>query len=183
MLASCELQSDPNAASVDDTVVVEVVSSVDFDKFKSFAFLSPTGDEDTDGDSSYAGINETRVRNAIRFEFARRGIVEDPQGPMLDIVVLTGTDDATGIEVSCKPEFFWYGYIGGYSGCALIEVQSVNHRVGTIVVAFGESSTQEVVLNGAMQGLADGQNVEERINAAVAEMFESYPVPPLSEAE
>jgi len=170
-----ELQSEP---VVHDEVYVEYVSSVDFERFTSFAFVvapPPDAEDDDEDPPDYVTINETRVREAVRREFAARGVVEDTVNPTLDIVIMTATQSSGDLSADCVPGFYWWGYTGGYNSCAIINISYEEIEIGTIVLGMGEAASGEVVFNAAMQGEANGVNTEERINEAVGEVFEYYP--------
>jgi len=166
-----ELHDDPSQPGSTDEVFTEWVHSVDFTGFASFAFVEAEDEEVPDD----VTLNVTRTRNAIRTEFELLGIVETEDAD-LDVIVLTETQTSSSLELDCVPGIYWYGNTGGYNSCALIELEMHNVTVGTIMIGIGDAARDEIVFNALMQGIANGVDVEHRINDAVQEVFDEYPV-------
>jgi hypothetical protein len=172
-LVGCtELQDDPSQPGSSDEVFTEWDSSVDFTAFHSYTFVEPPEDE-----PETVTLNVTRVRNAIRKEYELLGFVEAEvaEDADVEVIILTETQTASMLELDCVPTIYWYGSTGGYNSCALIEIEKHDVTVGTIMVGLGDASHGEIVFNGILQGIANGQDTENRINRAVEDMFDTYP--------
>ena len=171
-LACTELQNDPSQPGSGDAVFTEWVHSVDFTAFMSFAFVESEDEEAPDT----VTLNVTRTRNAIRTEYEMLGLVEAPaEDADVEIMILTETQTSSTLELDCVPGIFWYGSTGGYNSCALIELEQHDVTVGTIMIGIGDATRDEIVFNALMQGIANGQDIEHRINDAVGEVFDDYP--------
>ena len=170
-----ELQSDPSAGKTRDEVIVDYSQLTDFSQYSTYAFLS---DPDADPDApDYVGINEGRLRDAMRAEFTAIGMSEAaaPDQPDLEIVTLAYSEKVSQLSFDCVPTVYWYGFTGGYDSCAFISVSNTSFDVGTVIIGFGDASSQQVVFQAIAQGVADGNNIEARIIDVVADIFEQYP--------
>jgi hypothetical protein len=168
-LGCTELEDDPSQPGSGDEVFVEWDHSADFTAFASFAFIEPTEDE-----PEVVTLNVTRVRNAVRAEYELLGLVE-AENADVDVVILTETETSSNLELDCVPAIYWSGNTGGYNSCALLELEKHDVTVGTILLGIGDAARGEIVFNGMMQGIANGQDTEHRINDAVGEVFDEYP--------
>lgn len=174
MTACTELQDDPSQPGSSDEVYAEWSHATDFTAFMSFTFVEPDEDEDTPDSVT---LNVTHVRNAVRAEYELLGIVEAevPEEADVEVIILTETQTASMLELDCVPGFWWYGSTGGYNSCALLELESNNVTVGSIILGIGDAAHGEIVFNALMQGIANGVDTEHRITRAVEKVFDMYP--------
>jgi Domain of unknown function (DUF4136) len=169
LLGCTELGDDPNQPGSSDEVFTEWDRSADFTAYTSFAFIEATDDE-----PELVSLNETRVRNAVRTEYEELGLVEAEDADV-EVMILSQTDKASSLELDCIPSVYWYGGTGGYNSCALLELDRKDVTIGTIMLGIGDASRGETVFNGVMQGIANGQDLDIRIDHAVGRVFNTYP--------
>lgn len=176
MGACQELGDDPNAVGAGDEIIIDWNRSVDFTAFQTFGFVeAPSDPENPDSVPEYVGLNESRFRDSIRKEFGDLEMTES-ETPDLEVVYMAYSEDASELTFDCVPYVYWHGYYGGYDSCAFIEVEKTDFEVGTVILGFGDASNTQIVYQAIAQGIADGQDVEARIESVVRKMFYDYPV-------
>jgi hypothetical protein len=154
----------------------DIDKSVDFTKFKTYAFSEETlklGIQELDRD---------RILRAVDREMTARGFTKsDSPDAIIDILIklqerktATATNTGGGMYGYGR-----YGYGGGFSTTQI----NVNEYVdGTIFVNFVDKSVEKIVWQGrgtkTLDESASGEKKEKNINAGMKMIFSHFPVKP-----
>lgn len=169
LLAACA--STPRVASQADP-------SADFSRYRSFAFFSPLALEQ----HGYTTITSNRVRAAVRTQMEARGYVFDEANPDLWVNLNAYLQDKT--QVTTMPEVD-YDYYYSYRARSYVAVPYWRDRTdvrqyteGTLNVDVVDARRKQLVWEGVAVGTVSRMKPEqrgERIDAAVAAIFATYP--------
>jgi hypothetical protein len=176
-----------SAGCNDDDEVQDYVNSwssstADFGEYKTYAFLTkddlPPGTKPLPDDvQAQLGV----VSDAMRSELDQRGLreVKSDQMPDLYAFNLESTQDETALYWDCV-DGYWYGWwVWTWDPCAYVQPVYEQYTVGTVLMGLSDPKMKEAVFGGVLQGVVTGEgNAEQRIEAGVSEIFDSYPVPP-----
>ncbi len=169
LLAACA--STPRVASQADP-------SADFSRYRSFAFFSPLALEQ----HGYTTITSNRIRAAVRTQMESRGYVFDEANPDLWVNLNAYLQDKT--QVTTMPEVD-YDYYYSYRARSYVAVPYWRDRTdvrqyteGTLNVDVVDARRKQLVWEGVAVGTVSRMKPEqrgERIDAAVAAIFATYP--------
>jgi hypothetical protein len=172
LLASCA--SKP-------TIESDYDHTIDFSKYKTYAFYTPLGIENPNYSSIYGSI----FRDAIGKEMNNRGYRQS-DNPDLLINVSGNMKDKTKVTTTSSPHYGggYYGYRGGrygaWGGYGYGNSTHVsNYTEGTINVDMVDREQKRMVWEGVAVGRVNEKNTpdETRANiyAGLQEMFSGYP--------
>jgi len=169
LLAACA--STPRVASQADP-------SADFSRYRSFAFFSPLALEQ----HGYTTITSNRIRAAVRTQMESLGYVFDEANPDLWVNLNAYLQDKT--QVTTMPEVD-YDYYYSYRARSYVAVPYWRDRTdvrqyteGTLNVDVVDARRKQLVWEGVAVGTVSRMKPEqrgERIDAAVAAIFATYP--------
>jgi hypothetical protein len=153
--------------------------TVNLATYKTFGFFENL---QTDK-SSYSTMITSRLKEATRREFRRRGYEESEQ-PQLLVNFNTNVENRTEVQSSPAPSAGFYGYRGGMYGAwggYPQEVYTTNYQEGTLVMDLVDAQKKQLVWQAVAQARLTKKVMENpgaTIDAVITEMFEKYPVPP-----
>jgi hypothetical protein len=172
MLASCA--SGPK-------IETDYDHTIDFSKYKTYAFFNPMGIENR----SYSSIYGSIFRDAIGKELESRGYVKS-DNPDLMINVSGRLQDKTKVTTTSDPYMGggYYGYRrghygawGGYGYGTTTHVS--NYTEGTVNVDMVDREAKRMVWEGVAVGRVNEKNTNEETRAniysGIQEMFAGYP--------
>jgi hypothetical protein len=180
---SCDCNDDSGLPP--DEVSTRTKPGVDFTAYKTFRI----NDEVGKGDLADAGVdvddipgqvllNIDTANDQARMELEARGMTEVGEDEDADLVIfsLGSTQDQHGYYWECVPGY-WWGYWGWvWDPCAWLAPIYVEYSIGSMVLGLADPSMEDVVFGGLLQGVAAGDNPEDRIRDGVHAMFKDYPV-------
>jgi hypothetical protein len=160
------------------TVTTDYDHSANFGKYKTYA-LAPAARGQTMSPTS-----EAALRDALRAEMAKRGLIEAPgRTADLDIVRHVFIQQ----KVSVQEYTMWgygyhggwpygYGYYGMWPGAPMTYVDVNQYHEGTMVLDFVDARTKKLVFRGTGQAIVGGAEANaEKIREGVAKMMAAYP--------
>ncbi len=169
LLGACA--STPRVASQADP-------SADFSRYRSFAFFTPLALEQ----HGYTTITSNRIRAAVRMQMESRGYRYDEANPDLWVNLNAYLQDKT--RVTTMPEVD-YDYYYSYRARSYVAVPYWRDRTdvrqyteGTLNVDVVDVHRKQLVWEGIAVGTVgrfDPAKQGEKIDAAVAAIFASYP--------
>ena len=169
LLGACA--STPRVASQADP-------TADFSRYRSFAFFSPLALEQ----HGYTTITSNRIRAAVRTQMESRGYRFDEANPDLWVNLNAYLQDKT--QVTTMPEVD-YDYYYSYRARGYVAVPYWRDRTdvrqyteGTLNVDVVDARQKRLVWEGVAVGTVGRVKPEqrgERIDAAVAAIFATYP--------
>jgi hypothetical protein len=163
------------------TIESDYDHTIDFNKYKTYAFYNPMGIENPNYSSIYGSI----FRDAIGKEMNSRGYKES-DNPDLLINVSGNMKDKTKVTTTSSPNYGggYYGYRGGrygaWGGYGYGNSTHVsNYTEGTINVDMVDRELKRMVWEGVAVGRVNEKNTSEEtranIYAGLQEMFSGYP--------
>ena len=172
LLASCA--SKP-------TIESDYDHTIDFSKYKTYAFYTPLGIENPNYSSIYGSI----FRDAIGKEMNNRGYRQS-DNPDLLINVSGRMQDKTKVTTTADPYMGggYYGYRGGRYGAwggygYGTSTHVSNYTEGTINVDMVDRELKRMVWEGVAVGRVNEKNTSDEtranIYAGLQEMFSGYP--------
>jgi len=163
-------------------VVSDMDSTVDFNRFKTFAFYGWA----KNSDETINRFNRERIEKAVVREFKRRGVdvADKGQGDLLvclHVVTKEKTQTVARTSYTGGGHGGYYGYGPGYRwgmGHSTTTFQDYDYTVGTLVVSVFDARKKELIWEASGTGTVDEnpKNAEKEINEAVAKIMEAYPV-------
>lgn len=179
-MSACDCDDDDRPP---DEVYARTKPGIDFSEYQTFRI-----DDVDDDDLIDAGVDPDDIPDDIRYnidiandqarlELEDRGLtmVDDDEEADLVIASAGKTEDQDAIVWECVPGY-WWGYWGAYwDSCAWLEPEYVEWTVGTVAVGVADLEMEEGVFAGLLQGIADGDDTEDRIRDGVHEMFKEWP--------
>lgn len=156
-------------------MVVDVDKTVDFTKFKTFAF--------DEGQIARNPTTKAQIVSAIETELRSRGLTRNDSGADLLIVVMAAADlELQGIGPSWNNEV--YKSWGGYGNPAAL----MTVRKGTLLIDLVQTSNKIGVWRGVVKDVFvmpptgnaenDAKQMGNLVNKTVKNMFKKYPVKP-----
>jgi hypothetical protein len=177
-LAACA-EDEPSVC--EDTRVSRADPDADFTAFKTFA-VAPESEYPTELPSDLPEDTRTHLEDAndaTTRELLLLGLDEVDYAtgnPDLVVFSLAASDDETGIVYECVPGYYWYGWWGYvWDPCAWLAPIPVDYEVATVVVGVADPVEEEVVFGGAIQGVLECGDADDRLDAGVKRIFEDYP--------
>jgi hypothetical protein len=163
------------------TIESDYDQTIDFSKYKTYAFYNPMGIENPNYSSIYGSI----FRDAIGKEMSKRGYTQS-DNPDLLINVSGNMKDKTKVTTTSSPNYGggYYGYRGGrygaWGGYGYGNSTHVsNYTEGTINVDMVDRELKRMVWEGVAVGRVNEKNTSEEtranIYAGLQEMFSGYP--------
>jgi len=163
------------------TIESDYDQTIDFSKYKTYAFYNPMGIENPNYSSIYGSI----FRDAIGKEMSKRGYTQS-DNPDLLINVSGRMQDKTKVTTTSSPSYGggYYGYRGGrygaWGGYGYGNSTHVsNYTEGTINVDMVDRGLKRMVWEGVAVGRVNEKNTSEEtranIYAGLQEMFSGYP--------
>jgi hypothetical protein len=163
------------------TIESDYDHTIDFSKYKTYAFYNPMGIENPNYSSIYGSI----FRDAIGKEMNSRGYKES-DNPDLLINVSGRMQDKTKVTTTSSPNYGggYYGYRGGrygaWGGYGYGNSTHVsNYTEGTINVDMVDRELKRMVWEGVAVGRVNEKNTSDEtranIYAGLQEMFSGYP--------
>jgi hypothetical protein len=154
-------------------MVVDFDKSVDFTKFKSFAF--------DEGLTARNPTTKAQLIAAISGELTSRGLTRNDTAPDVKVVVMAAADlELQGIGPTWNNEV--YKSWGGYGNPAAM----MTVRKGTLLIDIVQTSNQIGVWRGVVKNVFvmppsgnaadDAKQMEKLVNKTVKNMFKKYPV-------
>ncbi len=168
---------------------VKVLSDYDnkaeFNQYKTFELAPPS--QNLPEDPVINDLNGQRVRAAITRELEARGYELASNADLvvnIYVKVERWTEEVTTYDGPYFPyrmSYWYYGHWGYYNywgpGWGYSSVRVRDYKEGTLVVDLVDTKTKRLVWHGVAIGNPDKfrKNAEERINKAIAKLFEKYP--------
>jgi hypothetical protein len=146
--------------------------SVDFAKFKTFGWASPTGA----ASAQPVLLLDQNIRSAITAELNRRGYVLATEQP--DLLIAYETASAQKVESNPVRIGVGIGSWGGNAGGSVnVGSSSVRtHKEGTLVIHAVEAARNAEVWQGQVAGKLNKGNVDAAtIHAAVGKAMKDFP--------
>ncbi len=170
----------------DDVCTDEVVTSVDedgdFSTYETFAiFELPDGGAGMGGGGPSVEMIENleTANEAAAAELKALGLEEvdpDEETPDLWIGSAALAEGEEGVYWECVPGWTWWGWYAYWDPCAWIVPIDFEYTVGTLAVALVDSSSEEPVFGGLVQGILEcNDDIDGRIESGVAQIFDDYP--------
>ncbi len=147
--------------------------SVDFTKYKTFAFSAET---------DQLPVNELvrkRIINAIKSSLQSKGLSEAPKADVLiDLGVKTETKQQTSANSVNMGGF--YGRRWGFgTGFSTTQVNTTDYTEGTLVINLVDAAKQELVWMGSGTATVTEKSVQQdKIEAAVTKILAKFPPAP-----
>ena len=155
-----------SAVALAQTVYVDYNHSVDFTKFKTYAWGQ--------------GANPNAIQDSILMQSAQQEIdsqltakglqkVQESQNPDLIVVTSSGMKQQTSYNE--------WGTGGWGFGGGMTTVTPETTNVGTLVVDLYDANGKKMVWRGISQGALStkGEKNEKKLNKAIDKMFKKYP--------
>ena len=151
LVTAAACSDDPKASDF-DTYAVWSDDSADFSAYKTFGFTDFPEDQIEDA-AEYIVNNNTRIQKLVTKELEALGLTKleysapdetdsgdtdsggadagdaGPEVPDLLVSSLAYAEDAEAWYYDCVPDIYWWGYWGGYSNCAWVDVWSIEYKV------------------------------------------------------
>jgi hypothetical protein len=147
--------------------------SVDFSRFRTFAFVTPLG---TDR-AGYESLVSQQLKSSTQREMEARGyqfVQADP-----DLLVNFNASLTQQTRVRSDPYMGYYGYrYGYYGGWPGYSTTVDQYEEGTLNIDVVDARTKRLVWEGVAVGRVTDKARENRgaaIDAAVAQIFQKYP--------
>jgi hypothetical protein len=157
--------------------------SVDFNKFKTFAWTRP--DIQTGENPVYKNaIVHRNLKFAVENELFKRGLQVDTLHPDLLIGYHVYTEKKQVSNVgfygspyySYGPYFNPYAWGGGWWGGGWVP-QTFTYTAGTLVLDFIDNHTHELIWSGSIEGKVDNvKNLSAKAEKAVETIMKKYPL-------
>jgi Domain of unknown function (DUF4136) len=168
-------------------VRVSLDRSVDFTKYRTFAFVSPLG---TDR-GGYQSLVSQHLKAATQREMESRGMRLDAAAPELLINFSGALTDKLRVTTAPAPMMGvgYYGYRGGmYSTWPMYADETVvtPYKEGTLNIDIIDARARQLVWESVVTDSVtqkDLENVQVALDAAVAAAFAKYPVPGAAKAK
>ena len=153
--------------------------STNFGGYRTFAWMAGSGEGD---DPRVSGdLMDQRFRRAIESELVAKGMQKATSGqPDVFVGYQIALDDRIDYETV---NTYWgtgWGYRGVYRGVGTSRTSAREYTLGTLVIDVFDAARRELVWRGAGEGRVDQardpQERQERINEAVTEIMEDFPV-------
>ena len=166
-------------ASID--VTTDFDPETDFARLRTFAWMEGSGGGA--GDPRVSGdLMDQRFRRAIESELVSKGMQKATSGrPDVFVGYQVALDDQIDYQTISTSYGSGWGYRGVYGG-GMVSSQTVAraYTVGTLVIDVFDAARRELVWRGAGEGRVDAarnpQERQERINEAVTQILEDFPV-------
>jgi hypothetical protein len=159
------------------TVRSDYDHKVDFSQYRSYGFMPGLG---TDR-AGYSSLLTERLKTAVRGEMQRRGYVYDDKQPDLQINFSAKLADKVQVVPAPPPPMPYYayrgGFYGGWPGYGWGD-DVYQYTEGTLNVDLVDRRRKQLVWEGVATGEVSDPNwsqSQERVNAAVALIFQKYP--------
>jgi len=161
-------------------VTTDFNTTTDFTRYNTFGWMENTGrtnDPRVSGD-----LMDQRFRRAIESELAAKGLQKMASGqPDLLVGYQALLDERVDVRTV---NTYWgntWGYRGVYAGgVAATETYASEYTYGTLIIDVFDRSRKELVWRGAGEGRVDAARDpaerQERINEAVYQIFEAFPI-------
>lgn len=167
----------------DDVVRTRSSATADFTEYRTYAVATA---EDVDEERrpnipDTVATNLEIVSDAMREELNALGLREvgEDEDPDLYAFNLAATREITTLSWECV-DSYWYGYwTWTWDPCPWLEPVYDEDRQGAIVLGLLDPERQDVVFGGVIEGIGEGpvdqDELKERIEDDVDEVFEDYP--------
>jgi hypothetical protein len=153
--------------------------AADFSKYKTYNFLSETGN-----DAEFKSIAQQMLQQAASREMESRGYVK-AQDPDLLINFKGKLEEKTDIQSTPAPYYGpsygyrgWHGAPYGAYGYGGTEVTTRRYNVGTLVMDVIDREKRVAVFQGGLEDVVTKKMMEDKqgtLNNAVAAIFAKYP--------
>ncbi|HXV13899.1 MAG TPA: DUF4136 domain-containing protein [Candidatus Krumholzibacteria bacterium] len=147
-----------------------------FAAYRTYAWI-PQKISETGTSASVAMQRNTlldkRIRSAVDANLAAKGMTVSEEAPDLLVVYHTGMQNKVDVTD------WGYSYAGSYWGWAGRDIDVYNYTEGTLIVDLVSSQTKQLAWRGSATGVVDPgrspEEVQERINDVVSQIFANYP--------
>ena len=116
---------------------------------------------------------DKRIRGAVDGQMLAKGFKLDEQNP--DVLVVYHTGMQNQVDVTD----WGYSYAGSYWGWAGRDIDVYNYTEGTLIVDLVNAKSKQLAWRGSATGVVEPgkspEEVQERINDVVAQIFANYP--------
>jgi hypothetical protein len=147
-----------------------------FQNFRTYAWIPQQISEGSTSASTAMQRNtllDKRIRSAVDVNMAAKGFTVDENNPDLLVVYHTGMQNKVDVTD------WGYTYSGSYWGWAGRDIDVYNYTEGTLLIDLVQAHDKELVWRGSATGVVDPnrspEEVQERINDVVAQIFSNYP--------
>lgn len=147
-----------------------------FSAYRTYAWIPQQIDEGRVNATTAVQRNtllDNRIRSAVDATLATKGLTADEQNPDLLVVYHTGMQNKVDVTD------WGYSYSGSYWGWAGRDIDVYNYTEGTLLVDLVDAKTKQLAWRGSATGVVDPgrspEEVQERINDVVAQIFANYP--------
>jgi hypothetical protein len=174
------------------TVRVDKIDAAHLTNYKKYAWVKP--DVQTSQDPLNANsITEDNIRNAVKMEFAKKGIVEDEQNPDLLLMYHIFTSQKTQNVANPAPAYPYYGYgfgprayffrgrlipIGytGYYNPWNTGYHTEQYTDGTLIIDVIDAKSNELLWRGSMEKpVNDAVGLSRQFARESKEILAKYP--------
>jgi hypothetical protein len=153
-------------------VTTDYDKSVDFSKYKTFAFYKM---KVTDNVSS---LNQERILNSIKAEMIKKGFTQNEDAPDMLINTTAILQDKQSVSANTYGYGGYYrpyGWGGGYGGTTTVNVYE--YKDGSIIIDIIDASTQKLIWQGIGNKEIDtpSKNPDAAIADAVFKILYGFP--------
>ena len=139
-----------------------------FSQYKTFDWGPMEEDRHEEFPMYDNSLNRKRIKQAVSNELVKIGYVLNENEPDLIVdfhILVESKQDFT--THSDRPYRYWRDY----------QLSTYNYKVGTLIIHIIDPKIDQLVWQGTASGVLDEKptEVEERINAVVAKIFEKFP--------
>ncbi len=168
------------------TVATDYDKATDFTKYRTYDWYQEQPAGQRDGAQTYDSFADRRLRDALTTALTTKGLTRSTTRPDIkvayDIKVKTEAR-ADPYATTYAPGFgygysYWYGYRYnyGFNRFAPNYFNTVEYRVGTVIVDFVDAKENELLWRGVGESVVDpGAVSEEAIREIVAGILAKYP--------
>ena len=162
------------------TIFINEDPDADFGKFNTYGFPPALSTDKTGG---YGSLLSQYLKNAVSREMEARGYTE-ADNPDLEVNFYLHTQEKIKTTQTPTSGGYYgyrgsrYGTWGGYGGGVGYETRVTQYTEGTLNIDLVANSRDQLVWEAAMVGkISDDvlENLESKVNEAIAEVFLEYP--------
>jgi len=185
LLGGCSSNGNPCG----DEYTTRVNDDADFESYQTFAVMD-IPEEGGLGGAGGAGGGELPDDIRVNLELANEAAAESLElkglervdaddDPDLLVFSASASEEETGIYWYCVPGWYWWGWYYYWDPCAWMAPIEFEYTVGTLLVGVLDPVLGEPAFGGLIQGILEctSEDLEDRIEDGVADVFDDYPAP------
>ncbi|MFD2569698.1 DUF4136 domain-containing protein [Spirosoma soli] len=170
-------------------VATDFDKSVDFTKYKTFAWCTP--DIQVGNNPVYrSGLITKNIETTLADELGKRGLTMNPENPDLLVGFHTYTEKKTNTYSTATPypmyypfgfragwRYYPYGF-GNWPYAWNNNIQHVQYTEGTLLVDIVDAHTKQLIWRGSVEGdVSNPKRIEKEVAKGIHKVMKDYPVP------